>query len=81
MINETLSAPNVFILLSSFIAIAVVVGVCYYLSVRKLKYYQFANAHVTLLNPIPLSFAGIILGIGVGGFIDGIFFHQILQWH
>ncbi|RYG12541.1 MAG: DUF2243 domain-containing protein [Chitinophagaceae bacterium] len=23
----------------------------------------------------------MILGIGIGGFIDGIVFHQILQWH
>jgi uncharacterized membrane protein len=25
--------------------------------------------------------AGTLLGIGLGGFIDGIVFHQILQWH
>ncbi len=25
--------------------------------------------------------AGTLLGIGLGGFIDGILFHQILQWH
>ena len=24
---------------------------------------------------------GILLGIGLGGFLDGIVFHQILQWH
>ena len=24
---------------------------------------------------------GILLGIGLGGFVDGIFLHQILQWH
>ncbi|YCK80804.1 DUF2243 domain-containing protein [Arthrobacter sp. D3-18] len=24
---------------------------------------------------------GIILGIGLGGFVDGILLHQILQWH
>ncbi|MDQ3395819.1 MAG: DUF2243 domain-containing protein, partial [Bacteroidota bacterium] len=34
-----------------------------------------------LLNPVPLSITSIILGIGIGGFIDGILFHQILQWH
>jgi uncharacterized membrane protein len=27
------------------------------------------------------SIAGILLGIGLGGFIDGIVLHQILQWH
>ena len=29
----------------------------------------------------PLIVAGIILGVGLGGFVDGILFHQILQWH
>ena len=27
------------------------------------------------------SAAGILLGIGLGGFFDGILLHQILQWH
>jgi uncharacterized membrane protein len=25
--------------------------------------------------------AGILLGVGLGGFVDGILLHQILQWH
>ncbi|BBD59929.1 hypothetical protein NIES2109_27210 [Nostoc sp. HK-01] len=29
----------------------------------------------------PLIVAGIILGLGLSGFIDGILLHQILQWH
>ena len=24
---------------------------------------------------------GLLLGIGLGGFLDGILLHQILQWH
>ena len=24
---------------------------------------------------------GLLLGLGLGGFVDGIVFHQILQWH
>ena len=24
---------------------------------------------------------GIVLGVGLGGFFDGIVFHQLLQWH
>jgi uncharacterized membrane protein len=24
---------------------------------------------------------GILLGIGLGGFVDGIVLHQLLQWH
>ena len=27
------------------------------------------------------SAPGILLGIGLGGFVDGIVLHQILQWH
>jgi uncharacterized membrane protein len=29
----------------------------------------------------PLVSAGILLGCGLGGFVDGIVLHQILQWH
>ena len=25
--------------------------------------------------------AGILIGIGMGGFVDGIALHQIAQWH
>ena len=32
-------------------------------------------------NYRPLIAAGVLLGIGLGGFLDGILFHQILQWH
>ena len=29
----------------------------------------------------PLVLAGVFLGLGLGGFFDGIVLHQILQWH
>ncbi|MDB4944560.1 MAG: hypothetical protein JWP97_4094 [Labilithrix sp.] len=29
----------------------------------------------------PLMAAGILIGTGMGGFVDGIVLHQILQWH
>lgn len=29
----------------------------------------------------PTRRAGITLGIGMGGFVDGILLHQILEWH
>jgi uncharacterized membrane protein len=29
----------------------------------------------------PLVKAGVLLGVGLGGFFDGIVLHQILQWH
>jgi uncharacterized membrane protein len=30
---------------------------------------------------VQLTAAGILLGVGLGGFVDGIVLHQILQWH
>jgi uncharacterized membrane protein len=29
----------------------------------------------------PVVAGGVLLGIGLGGFLDGIVLHQILQWH
>jgi uncharacterized membrane protein len=29
----------------------------------------------------PLVAAGLLMGAGLGGFVDGIVLHQILQWH
>lgn len=29
----------------------------------------------------PVVIAGITLGVGLGGFVDGILLHQVLQWH
>ena len=31
--------------------------------------------------PTAITLPGIILGVGLGGFVDGILLHQILQWH
>ena len=28
-----------------------------------------------------IALPGIVLGVGLGGFVDGILLHQILQWH
>jgi len=32
-------------------------------------------------SPSPILRAGLFLGVGLGGFLDGIVFHQILQVH
>jgi uncharacterized membrane protein len=34
-----------------------------------------------MANRRPLLSAGMLLGIGLGGFVDGILFHQLLQTH
>ncbi len=39
------------------------------------------RAATTSQSPLfPVS-AGVLLGVGLGGFFDGIVLHQILQWH
>ena len=37
--------------------------------------------HLMNARTAPVIKAGFVLGIGFGGFIDGIVLHQILQWH
>jgi uncharacterized membrane protein len=32
-------------------------------------------------GPGPYLLAAVVLGVGLGGFVDGIVFHQVLQWH
>src|ERR1700712_2787114 len=39
------------------------------------------NKRIMTENTKPLTAAGTLLGIGLGGFVDGILFHQILQLH
>jgi uncharacterized membrane protein len=39
------------------------------------------SADVLRRHRTPLVAAGILLGAGLGGFVDGIVLHQILQWH
>ena len=35
----------------------------------------------TATDSASLPLPGIVLGVGLGGFVDGILLHQILQWH
>ena len=32
-------------------------------------------------RPVSLQLPGLVLGVGLGGFVDGILLHQVLQWH
>jgi uncharacterized membrane protein len=45
------------------------------------RYKTRSTAGTGAKTPVPLLSAALILGIGAGGFIDGIVLHQILQWH
>lgn len=73
--------PNLFVILSPFLALAIAVSVISAISIKKHRTRIIGNPHQKLLSPVPLTGAATVLGIGIGGFIDGIVFHQILQWH
>lgn len=77
--NEFL--PNLFKMMSGFLILAVIVAVLSYFSLKKYRRNRKTVMQKYVPNPVPLSITSIILGIGIGGFIDGIFMHQILQWH
>jgi len=81
MIYNSTFFPNLLTMLSAFIVLAVLVAALSYASAKKHKAFVTANPSIPVLNPVPLTSAAMVLGIGIGGFIDGIVLHQILQWH
>jgi uncharacterized membrane protein len=64
---------------TTFIIIAVVVAFLAYQTIKSLKIIS-DNLEETAPTK-PLKYTAMVLGIGLGGFIDGIILHQILQWH
>lgn len=73
--------PNLITMLSAFIAIAVIVAILSALTAKRHRANVAKYPNRQILTPVPLAATAMILGIGVGGFIDGIVLHQILQWH
>lgn len=73
--------PNLLTMLSGFFVLAVVVAILAAMAARRHRAALAANPGITILTPVPLLTTSMILGIGLGGFIDGIVLHQILQWH
>jgi uncharacterized membrane protein len=71
--------PNLFMMLSAFIVLGIIVAILGYLTARREKK-RYAEGS-TKLTVVPLVSASTTIGIGIGGFIDGTFLHQILQWH
>lgn len=73
--------PNLLVMLSAFLVLALLVVLLSWLSAKKYQRYTLQSPSFKTLNPVPLITASMVLGIGLGGFIDGILLHQILQWH
>lgn len=73
--------PNLLTMLSAFIVLSVVVIIMTVITNKRHKAWTTANPHLPVLSPVPLTTASIVLGIGFGGFVDGILLHQVLQVH
>lgn len=73
--------PNLFTIIVGFLILGLLVFVFSYFSFKKYERHAAFASGKPLLNPVPLSTTSVILGIGIGGFVDGILFHQILQLH
>lgn len=80
-IFDSMFMPNLLTLFSAFIALAIVVGILAFLFTKRHNNAVEAYPNNKFLNPVPFSTAAIVMGIGIGGFLDGILLHQILQWH
>lgn len=73
--------PNLLTMLSAFIVLAIIVAILFAIATKRHRSKLAANPDRQVLSPVPLTTAAIVLGIGLGGFIDGIVLHQILQVH
>lgn len=73
--------PNLLTMLSAFMVLGIIVGLLSVLSAKWHRANVVAYPTQQISTPVPLLTTAIILGIGIGGFIDGIVLHQILQWH
>lgn len=66
--------PNLLTIFSAFIALSIVIAILFRISTRRYS--------LSRVKPrAPFLTAAMVAGIGLGGFIDGIILHQILQWH
>ncbi|MDR7211049.1 DUF2243 domain-containing protein [Flavobacterium piscis] len=72
---------NIFIMFSAFIVLTLIIVALIYLSVRNYNLDSNSDIAASKITSVPLVTAAIVVGIGIGGFADGIVLHQILQWH
>ena len=73
--------PNLFTLALAFVALTIIVIVLTVISTVRYRRGMQAHPQLILLSPVPLTTAATVLGIGIGGFIDGIVLHQVLRVH
>lgn len=67
-------------MMSAFIVLGITVAALSVLATARYKK-NAAGSPRQFLTPVPLTTAATVLGVGMGGFIDGIVLHQLLQVH
>lgn len=72
--------PNLLAMLSPFMVLGVLVFVFSRWATHSKKKVGNSDSAQTQAW-VPLTSAATVLGIGLGGFVDGIVLHQLLQWH
>jgi len=73
-------APTMLIALAPFlVTLATILLIVRTVSTRTAA--AVATTRLDRGNTGPLIGAGLAIGVGLGGFVDGILLHQILQWH
>jgi uncharacterized membrane protein len=80
IIADSTSSGFVAIVLPFIILTAFVVALTHW-SAASHRRLGRASRGVYYSTPSPLLTAAIVIGMGIGGLIDGIVFHQVLQWH
>ncbi len=73
--------PNLLTMLSGFIVLAIIVIILSAVASKRHIKRRDNNQGIDYPSPVPLTTASMVLGIGLGGFADGIILHQLLQWH
>lgn len=73
--------PNLLTMLSAFIVLGIIVTILSAISAKRYHTKLTGNPNLQRLTPVPFTTAAMVLGIGLGGFADGIVLHQVLQWH
>ncbi|WP_207428174.1 DUF2243 domain-containing protein [Pedobacter sp. SYSU D00535] len=71
--------PNLFFMISPFLVLGLIVAMLAFVAGKR-ELSNKRDENMTI-RTAPLIAATCTIGIGLGGFVDGIVFHQILQWH
>ncbi len=80
-IFDSMFYVNLLSIIEPFILLAILVAILSAAATRGYKRWLYTNPSQHRDAYVPLTAAATIIGIGMGGFVDGIVLHQILQWH